>query len=388
MPLLVLEATQSVVQMGVVTAITGVGQVVSGVFAGVIVDRANRRRVMIGADLGRMLLYLLLPACFWLGEPRLWQIYLAAGGVSLLGGLFSVAYLSAVANIVPLEDIGAANGSLQATQALTYVLGSVFAGALSARFHPATAVAVNALSFGVSALSLTKVRFQRLRAEPSGATSSGGPLAEIATGIRFLFAERTLRALVLFQMAVALLASIGLSAAVIDLIVFRLRNELSRSAEAVGVSLGMAALGAVLGAIAAAALQKRFGFGLLVVVGTALQALGLLSCGFGRSWGYVTLGAAAWATGLTLRSVPANSVRQTLTPDALLGRVTAASWTLVFGLSSVGALLITRLAARVGATLALRDAGVALAIVCVLGFLSPLIAPSSLRSARRSTLGG
>jgi len=375
MPLLVLEVTHSVLQMGVVTAISSVGQVAAGTFSGVIVDRAHRRRLMVGADLGRLALYLFLAVCFWLGRSDLWQIYLVAAGASLLGGLFQVAHLTAVANIVSTEDIGAANGSLQATQALTYVIGSMIAGALCARFGAATAVAVNALSFGVSALSLTQVRFQRDRAQASQSTHGGGPFSDIAFGLRFLFAEPLLRTLLFFQMAVALLASIGLNAAVLDLIVFRLRSELSLSARAVGFSLGMAACGAVVGAIASARLRRRFGFGALVIAGTGMQAIGLLLCGFGFSWAFVTLGGMAWSSGLTLRSVAATSLRQTHTPDALLGRVTAAGWTLIFGLSAIGALLVTHLAAKLGATLALRDTGLALSVVSLLGAFSPLTRP-------------
>jgi hypothetical protein len=79
------------------------------------------------------------------------------------------------------------------------------------------------------------------------------------------------------------------------------------------------------------------------------------------------MGAMCWAAGLTLRAVPAISVRQELTPDSLLGRVTAASWTVTFGAATIGSVLVTHLAAAVGAKHALAVTGMLLAIVVTLG---------------------
>src|SRR5262245_692561 len=57
MPLLVLEISGSITKMGVVTAIASAGQIVAGLFSGTVVDRLDRRRLMIGCDLARMVLY-------------------------------------------------------------------------------------------------------------------------------------------------------------------------------------------------------------------------------------------------------------------------------------------------------------------------------------------
>ncbi|HXK17386.1 MAG TPA: MFS transporter, partial [Polyangiaceae bacterium] len=67
MPLLVFDATHSVVQMGYVTGITGVGQLLAATFSGVVVDRVNRRALMMLCDLVRLALYGLLPLLAWTG---------------------------------------------------------------------------------------------------------------------------------------------------------------------------------------------------------------------------------------------------------------------------------------------------------------------------------
>lgn len=372
MPLLVLQMTGSVAQMGYVTALACAGQIVMSLFSGLIIDRAHRRYVMIGADLGRMVLYGALSIGSILGLQSLALIYLVAGLGSALGNLFIVGHVTALANLVETDDFARANGRMQATQAATYAIGPVMAGALSARVGPSVALAVDAASFGVSALSLVIVRFRNEIADRHSDAHGGGPVTEILTGIHYLAGEPLLRTLTILMVFVGLLASAGLSAAVIDLIVYRLRNELGRSGDVVGTGLGIAAAGALLGALASPHVKRRLGFGACFLGGTAIQGLGLVGAGLSSGVILTVFGGWLWAAGLTLRAVAAVSLRQEITPDALLGRVTAASWMMVFGAATFGALLVTRLAAFTSTSMALRVTGVLLIVVAAAGTITPV----------------
>jgi len=130
MPLLVLEVTGSVQQMGLVTATAGVAQVATGMVSGIVMDRVHRRRLMIACDLLRLALYLTLPVAWWLGHRSLWLVYVVSALGGVFGNLFWVGYVAAIPNVVELDELGRANGSLQASQALVYVLGPLAAGAL------------------------------------------------------------------------------------------------------------------------------------------------------------------------------------------------------------------------------------------------------------------
>jgi hypothetical protein len=79
-----------------------------------------------------------------------------------------------------------------------------------------------------------------------------------------------------------------------------------------------------------------------------------------------------WSGGLTFRAMAGSSLRQTLTPDALLGRVLAAGWTLIFAASALGAVFVTRLTARIGTAHAMTTVGALLLLVALAGSLSPL----------------
>jgi hypothetical protein len=371
MPLLVFDATHSVVQMGNVTAITGVGQVLAATFSGVVVDRVHRRALMIGCDLARLVLYGSLPLFAALGALHMSVVYLVALLAAVASNLFLVAYSAAVPNLVEAEHVAIANGRLQATQALTFVIGSALAGGVCTRFGTVWAIGFNALSFAASALSLLGIRFRRDRAERVP-DQGFHPFREIASGLAFLVRHGTLRALTLFQAAVASLGSIGIGAAVIDLLIYRLKVDYGESASLVGTSLALAAVGAVLGALFAARVGRRFGLGAVCVGGTALQGIGLLVGGLAHSVALVIVAGMFWSGGLTFRAVGASSLRQTLTPDALLGRVLASGWTLIFGASALGAVLVTRVGASIGVAHAMTLIGTSLLLVAAAGSFSPL----------------
>jgi MFS family permease len=369
MPLLVFDATHSVVAMGRVTAVSVGGQLFTAFVSGAITDRAHRRYLMIGCDLARAALFAALPLLFALGVQSLGLIYAVAALAAVASNLFFVAYMAAVANLVEPEEVAPANGRLQATQALTYVAGSALAGIVCDRYGAPVALGINAASFLLSAASLARIRFRRDRAEQA---KNEGALAGLVSGLAFLLRERVLRALAVFQTGVALAGSIGLGAAVIDLLVYRLKSDLRQGSAVVGATLACSALGAVVGAIGAARARRAVAFGASTVVGTGIQGLGLVLAGVGPGIAAVALGGVLWSMGLTFRSVAAVSLRQTLTPDGLLGRVVAAGWVMIFSASALGALGVTHLAAAIGTASALMAIGGFLVLISALGALSPL----------------
>jgi predicted MFS family arabinose efflux permease len=372
MPLLVFETTHSVVQMGYVTAVTGAGQLLSATFAGVVVDRVNRRFLMMACDAARLVLYGALPLCALYGALPMSLLYVVAALAAVASNLFLVAYLAAVSNLVEPSEVAPANGRLQATQALCFVIGSALAGGICARYGPVWAIGANALSFAASAASLGAIRFRRDRAQRDP-NEKLAPLAEIAEGLRYLTRHRVLRSLTLFQTGVALLGSIGVGAAVIDLVVYRLRVDLAESGGVVGASLALAAFGAVLGALFGGRVARRTGLGTIGILGTAVQGVGLVLGGWGRSLALVIVSGMLWSGGLTFRAVAVTSLRQRLTPDALLGRVLAAGWTLIFAASSLGAVLVTRCGAALGAGPAMKLVGALLLLVALGATASPLL---------------
>jgi MFS family permease len=364
-PLLVLDVTGSVASMGLVSA-AGVGaQVAAGLFSGAIADRMNRRRLMILCDLGRTLVYGLVPLCWTLGFRSLALIYVTTALGGALGNMFSVAYVAALPDLVGRDRLHEAGSRMAATQSLAFVLGPLMAGMIAARTGPVTALAIDALSFVISAASLVAIAFGALPAA-GGAAADRSP----AAGLRYLFQQPLMRTMTILIIALGLTANVGLSAGIVDLLVFHLKRDLLLGDRAVGTTLAIAALGAVAGAGGAPALRRRLGFGACFLGGTILQAIGLLVIGLAPLVAAAAGGAFLWSAGLLLRSVSSQALRQEVTPPEMLGRAAAAYVTLAFASSALGTTLVTRAGARWGATPALSGIGVWVLFVVLAGTMT------------------
>lgn len=364
-PLLVLEATGSVARMGLVTATVGIGNFAAGLVAGPIVDRVDRRRLMIWCDLGRLVVYALIPLGWWLLGPSFWLLIAITLIAGALGMLFGVAYITAVANLVERDQIVEANGRLHATFALAYVLGPMLAGLVAARFGPTAAIGLNAVSFLASAGSLALIRLRRATARRAD-RPRGGYRRELLVGARFLAREPLFRALSLLMIAFAFV-----STGALDLIIFHLKHDLGRTDRAVGLAFGLGSLGAIAGGILTPRLRRRWGFGPLFAGGFVLQGAALLGIGLSPGlWPVVPL-AIGWSFGDSIRGIATMSVRQELVPDHLLGRVTAAFWMCFNVPGPLGAVALTALAATIGAPATLALVGALTLALAGLSWLTP-----------------
>lgn len=196
LPLLVLDATGSIVQMGLVTVVSGATAIGTGVFAGYVVDRVDRRRLMIVCDLARAVLLGSVPLVWWAAGPQIWLLYVLTALAAVLKTLFDVSYVTAIPNLVRTQDLTAANGRLMGTFALGTLLGPVVAGFLTAGVGADWALALDGATFLVSAASLGWVRFTARPAgeaadkavSKAGNESGAGVLREMfVVGFRFLW---------------------------------------------------------------------------------------------------------------------------------------------------------------------------------------------------------
>jgi MFS family permease len=364
-PLLVLQATGSLAWMGVVTAIYGLGSLLMGIVAGPIVDRYDRRKVRIRCDFGRCLVYGFVPFGWHFIGPHLWIVYIVSFIGSALAMLFGVAYITAVSNLVDRDQITEANGRLQATYALAFVLGPMLAGFISGRFGGANAIGLDAITFLVSASSLLFVRLRRAAAERPAAV--GGRRQEFLAGIRFLIEEPIFRWLTILIGGLAFLST-GIN----DLLIYYLQVDLGQPDRTIGIVFGIASLGAVGAGVATARLRRRFGFGPLFIAAFFAEGVTLLAMGVGPLPIALGLIAIVYTFSDSIRGVLSMSLRQELTPDHLLGRVTAAFWTVFAAPGPIGAVLLTRLGERIGTTAAFGVVGVIVLALAILAVASPI----------------
>ncbi|MFJ2033558.1 MFS transporter [Streptosporangium sp. NPDC087985] len=376
-PLLVLHATGSVAQMGLLTGVSGAASIGTGVFAGILVDRLDRRTLLICCDLARMVLYGLV-ALAWAFGPQVWLLYVVLPIGEAVGMVFQVGYVTVVRGLVGDDRVTEGNGRLYATAAAAGVLGPLLAGVVAGRFGPAAAIGINAATFGVSALGISFIRLGRRAAGSADAASPPrqGSWQELLTGARFLWRHPVLRTL-----TVLLSFSTFLTFGLTDVIIYHLKHDLGEPDTTVGTVLGVAAFGAIAGATLAAPLRRTTGFGRSWI--GAYGLCGLAVAGFGASggvWSAAAL-AAVYLGCVSVAGICSMSLRQQVTPDHLLGRVTSAFWTIHFSLGPAGAAVLGWAAGRYGVTMVCRIVGAGCLLIAGIALFTPARQANPERSA-------
>ncbi|MFF1695548.1 MFS transporter [Streptomyces sp. NPDC058257] len=357
-PLLVLHSTGSVVQMGLVTALTGVASILTGLFAGVVVDRVDRRRLLMVADWARCLLFALIPLV-WLFTTPMWLLYAVVPAAGVFMMLFRVAYVTVVPAIVEPDQITKANGHLFGTYAAASAGGPALVGFVASALGPAAAIGIDSATFAFSAIGILFVTIRPTRqASARSVGDRAGVRDEFLVGVRFLWAHPVLRPLTVLLSLLTFL-TYGLT----DLIIFLVREDLGHPDSTVGFVLSAGTLGTCLASFAVAPVHQRLGFGASWIGAFTLCGTAVLCLGLSHNVLVVGLLAAVILFGTSIAGTCSMSLRQEVTPGHLLGRVTAAFWTTHSALGPLGAAAVTAAAAGVGVTATCLGIGVS--VVCI-----------------------
>jgi MFS family permease len=362
-PLLVLELTHSPAQAGFVGALRSLPYAFLCLPVGALVDRWDRKRVMILCDSGCALAVGSIPLALALGRLTLAQIYLVALVEGILYVFFNLASTACLPRVVSSEQLPVAVSRNYVAFNLAFLLGPLAGGGLFAASH-ALPFLLDAISFGVSALATSGIRvaFQADRA------AARRPLRiEIGEGLGWLWRRPLIRFLMLFITLVNLLAS-GM-----PLVVIVLAQRQHATSATVGVILACTGVGGIGGALVAPRLQRRFGFGraflatlwLFVLVWPLLALVPTLE-------GLAVAGAAILLVWNVFDMVQF-SYRLRLIPDALQGRVNSVYRLGAYGGQSLGLALAGVLLQQLGPGAAVIVLGIGLLGLSTLMTAAPYV---------------
>ena len=376
---LMLGATPS--QMGVLGMLQTLPYLLIGLPAGAWVDRLPRRTVLIVTDLGRAGLLATVPIAALLGMLRLELLNVIAFLTGLLSVFFSVAYGAFLPAVVARSDLVEANAKLALGEQVARVSGPGLAGILVQVVTAPLAIAVDACSFVVSAVFLSSL--SPVEASPPHRSVHGTLLQEIREGLSVVVQNPFLRALTvataLGNFGDGLLFGSGA-------FVLYATRELGLEPSVLGGLLVCLGAGGVLGAVVAGRITKFFGFGLTVMATVFIWAVGALLLGLTYGPPSVVapiLGALFIGVGVVSPIFNTNmaSLRQAITPDRLLGRVTGTSRFVTWGLLPVGALVGGWLGEAVGLRVTVFAAAGMIFVALLLLLGSPVRALRSLPTA-------
>ncbi|GAA1310741.1 MFS transporter [Saccharothrix xinjiangensis] len=352
-------------QVGLLNAAGTAAFLLIGLPAGVYVDRLRKRPLLAWSTTGRALVLATVPVAGWLGGLTFTHLVLAALLAGVLTVFFEVASQAYLPALVDRGRLTGANSRLMAVQYTVRLVGRPVGGPLAQLLGSANAVLAVCASYLVSAGLLLGVRAVERPVEPRRRALR----AEMVEGLRFLFGHPLLRPVVLCT------ASFNLTNAMWGAVnaLFLLR-ELDLPFAVASALLGAGSVGGAVAGLFAGRLMRVGQVRLMWLSGVCTQPAWFLVPLTQPDWrlALFALGTAVTSAGVVLYNVTQVSLRQALSPDRLLGRVTAGVRFLGWGAMPVGALAGGALAEWVGVrgTLWVASAGMVASVLWLV--LSPL----------------
>lgn len=332
LPLLVYKLTGSALNLGLMTAVSFLPYLLFGLVIGAWVDRANRKRLMILADIAQAIVISSIPLLAGLGLLTVWWIYAAGFVSSTLGIFFESGEFAAIPNLVSKGELVRANGRIQASYSAARVLGPLLAGLLVNAMSIPWIFLFDALSFLVSALALSLIGISfNTPGERKTPTSTR---ADIAEGLRYVLGHPILRNI---SMMMALINFISATKQA-QLVLFA-KERLGASDFQVSLLYSAGSAGIIVLSLAANPLRKRLSFskaalGALMLSGLLTIVLSLVQL----YWAALLL----WAPIMGLAiffNINTLSLRQEIVPGNMLGRVISIAGVLAWSSIPLGAFL-------------------------------------------------
>jgi MFS family permease len=411
-------------EMGMLVAVETVPYLAFSLPAGVLADRADRRRLMIVSNLARAGLLLLIPASAILGFLGMPWLYLIAFGVGTFSVIFDVAYQSYVPDLLAPGELLTGNQRIELSESAARTIGPGFGGAIVAVAGGAMAIIVDAVGYLLATVALLRARRPAVP-EPPAPEVPAAIIPDLGTSrepdkqiglildiwdyvaalearlavVEAKLAEQKARALgatsafagisivlkdrVLRDMAASTATFNLASSAIIAVFVLYAATEAAMDPTSIGVLIAVGNVGFVLGALAVGSVTARFGVGPVLVASGLLGAVATMILPFAvgaTAAGFLLAGRFVGAFAIPFYNVNARALRQTRAPREALGRVNAVFRLIDWGALPIGALL----GGLVGNVFGLRAT---LVMGGVLGVLSAAwLVWSPLRQVRR--LGG
>ena len=363
MPLLVLSRTGSAADAGLVAAAGTVPFLVAQLPAGPLVDRWNRRRILLISEAAAGLALATVPIALWLDVLTVAQLVVVTFAQGLCSVFFGLAETAALPTIVPPALLPAALARNDARGRGAALAGGPLGGLLFG-VDRALPFLTDAISYAAAAIALLFVR-KDLRSE---ATAPAEPLwRATATGLRWIWRHPLIRT------AILLIAASNLVFQALVLVIVVLAQRHGATAGGIGAMLGIYSGGGLLGALAASRLYRYF-TPKTVIIGVnwywaALLPLFLLTTNPLRIG---MIGAAGAFIG-PMWNVVIGSYTALLVPNELRGRVSSAAMTLSWGVMPIGSLGAGLMLTTVGPTGAVGVLVVIMFITAVAGTISPAI---------------
>jgi len=301
--------------------------------AGAFLDRRGRRRqAMIFTAFGRAALLATIPLAYAFDVVTMTQLYVVSFLVGTLTVIFYVAYSTLFASLVPREQYMEASSLLNGSRAFSYIAGPSVGGGLVALLSAPGALVVDACSFVFSGLALSSI-------DPQEPPTEKAERGHLKAGIHYIWGSEIVRAKLLSTATINFFNFVFWA-----LFILYATRTLGVGPGALGVVLGAASIGGLIGSLVTNRLSRKLGVGPVFVLGAVLFPLPLVLVPLadGPRWSVLAclfLAEFGSGFGVMLLDISANAITTALVPDRLRARVAGAYMVVNYGVRPLGALV-------------------------------------------------
>ena len=332
--------------VGILAAMQLAPGVVLAMFAGGFVDRGDKRRILIGADLFRAFAVATLTLTWALGILSMAHVIIVGALVGAASALFQITDTAYLPTLISKEQLAEGNAKIESTEAIAEITGPASAGLLIATIGAPLAIVVDAFSYLWSALWLQRIKARAEPPPPKNPERRRGD--DIRVGMRAVFGHPYVRWIVISHMVWSICGGFFMSLYSL----FCLR-DLGLSKALFGIVIAVGGIGSLGGAVMSRWLVNALGLGPMLVLASALSlfcavfiplASGSLAMVLVLLMAHQLL-SDAFAVAFVIQAV---TLRQTVLPKDVLGRANAAIHVCTASLLPISALAAGFLAEAIG----------------------------------------
>jgi len=369
LPILILDLTHSIAAAATLRVVQAVPYILFGGIAGVLIDRADKRKLLIGCDLLSVALTLAIPLSVAAGVFSLSLLYV----IGFLLGTVEVAWgvttdFSVVPALVEPDELTSGNAAYFGVDRAARVVGPTIGGLAMAAFGTANAMYIASLAFVP-----TLVVFFLMPPIYETGREAGAPLTarvianELAEGFSFVWRSQILRWL-LVLMFIANLGGQGIQ----TVLLYVLREENHLDELTIGLALSAAGAVTIISSFAAPRLAQGRPLGQTLLGSVAAAGAVLALTALARDWRLVVAGFAARETTWTSFIIYAFVPRQREVPARIRGRANGAFRTIVLISNSASPAFLSTVVLVAGSSLAFAVAGLLALVAVVVTYFTPL----------------
>jgi predicted MFS family arabinose efflux permease len=246
----------------------------------------------------------------------IWEVYIGAFGIGILTQLYNTCQFASIPRLVQKGDLQLVNSVNTGIFNVAVFIGPGVGGLLISLFHPGWALLLNSISFLVGFLTVLTLNVEE-RDQPSETRSW---TSEIKEGFQYVISQKT----IVFT-NLAMLFSVFGTTLFLTMMVVHLKLSIGLDADQIGWLLSIGGVGAILGSLLTNVLKAKFSYRMILFSAGLFGAVSIILFGVFQSFTSLAFMNAAGTIAASIKSPCIVTIRQSLTPDRLLGRVQATS---------------------------------------------------------------